>query len=597
MTAIERPRPLRDPTIPEPDESLRGLFVRALDRHHVPNAWAILKVVGGEHRNRVNLSEDERLDLPELARILGTPLEDLEARRYPRTSERNREFHGLDLCEYRIENRARRFSPNGLAEAPYARAVWELRDLPYCKVGWDLLTDRCVECPERTRQGWTRPNGVDRCDVCGRPLASMTTAPVARELREDLRLASDLADPIAAVRMAALARLHPRIGADGNRSALFATTMRIRNLVSAAPDPVQDVEALHAACRALLRWPEGIGDLTPAPSVSETRWLAAADAYLALGRASADAAGTCRRTPLLSMSYPRFAVELRRTGDLIGIRPAYELGRTSDETLRYGMESGRLPFVLVQRGSKEVPMMSPADVVSFAREWHRRQSPGTVGYRLGIGPSAVEAIAERDLLPDRGMRLPGEPPHFLEEDVDHFVARIEEAASRTDDRSDLPLHTALMIVHGRLKPWASVVRGMLDNTLPFRLIYGDQPILRRSMVDRGRLRLICSMHDQEPGVDRPTPSSLQHMEALHTLNGSNGAALAGLTPIGTNPRRYATADVLKLATAGISAGEWGLREGIDPRVAWQTLRRAGVPEIATGLFDRSRAERCRPRWQ
>ncbi|WP_242416546.1 hypothetical protein [Sphingomonas panni] len=596
MIAIERPRPLRDPTIPEPDESLRGLFARAIVAHHLPNAWAILKVVGGEHRNRVNLSEDERLDPAELARILRTPLDELEARRYPRTIARNRLFFGMEICEYRIENRSRRFSPNALAKAPYARAVWELRDLPYCKVGWDMLTDRCVDCRERTRQGWTRPNGVDRCDSCGRPLAAMKTAPVAFELRDDLRLASDLADPIPAVRQAALARLHPMIGVDEKRGELFATTMRIRNMISAAPDPARDVAALHAACRALLRWPEGIDDLVPAPAVSEGRWSAAADAYLALSRAPADEAsgGNVAKigweAPLLSAASPRIAIEMRRTGDLIGIRQAYELARTSDDTLRYGMDSGRLPFVLSRRGAKEVPMMVPADVLAFAREWHRRRSPGPVGRRLGIGPAAVEAIAGDELLPDRGMRRPGEAPHFLDDDVDLLIARLEKAASRTGDDRDLPLLTAVMIVHGRLKPWASIVRAMLCGTLPFRLVDGDGPVLGRSMIDRRRLHLIGAMHDREPTSDRKAPPMLQQLEAMHTLNTTKSYVLDELTPIGNKPRCYATADVLALGAAGMTAGEWALRRGIGVHAAWRILCHSGIPRVAKGLFARVAAE-------
>ena len=595
-TPFERPRPLRDPTIPEPDESLRGLFARAIAKHHLPNAWSILRFVGGQHRNRINLSEDERLDMPELARILGTPLAEIEARRYPRTNARNRSFFGLDLCEQRIENRLRRFSPNALSSAPYARAVWELRDLPFCSFGWDLLRDGCSNCPTGTRQGWTRPNGVDRCDVCGRPLSEMTTALVPEEFHAGLRLVSDLADPVASVRRAALGKLHPAIGSEENRSALFVTIMRIRNLISTALDPVCDVEALHAACRALLRWPEGIEDLTPAPGVSWTRWSAAADAYMALGRRPENAASDGNsderdwKTSLACVTSPRIAAELRRRGDLIGIRTAYELGRTSAETLRYGMDSGHLPFVMVRRGRKDVPMMVPDDVTAFANEWHRRQAPGTVGYRLGLGPAGVEAIAAPDLLPDRGLRLPGEPSHFLEDDVDLFVARIKDAASETANECDLPLLTAVMIVHGRLKPWASIVRALLNGTLPFRLVEGDQPVIRRSMVDRERLYAISRMYDREPSADRPLPSVLQKLEAMHTLNSSNGDALTGLVPVGTNPRLYATADVLTLGAAGITAGEWALRRRMDPRVAWQQLRRANVPEVAKGLFDRIRAE-------
>lgn len=52
---------------------------------------------------------------------------------------------------------------------------------------------------------------------------------------------------------------------------------------------------------------------------------------------------------------------------------------------------------------------------------------------------------------------------------------------------------------------------------------------------------------------------------MHTLNSTKSYVLGELKPIGDKSRRYATADVLALGAAGMTAGEWALRRGIRPR--------------------------------
>jgi hypothetical protein len=225
---MARVRPLRKATTPIEGESARGLVCRALGDHGVPLSFNVLRRIGMQHRNVVTISEDADIDVEELARIIRVDADEIEERRYRPLGRKRYSFFGLELPSRAIEKRVRRFSPGSLSTSPHCRAIWELRDLPFCPESWELLLDRCV-CG--VKQGWIRLNGVHRCDDCGRLLSKMPTHSVAQNLREALSIASGLASPLLKDQEAARARLPLSLrGVD--RARLFECVLRLRRALA-----------------------------------------------------------------------------------------------------------------------------------------------------------------------------------------------------------------------------------------------------------------------------------------------------------------------------------------------------------------------------
>ena len=105
---------LRHPTIPILAESARGLFARACGNHNIPHSWMVLRHVGAIFRNRIDLSENDNLDLNTLGHILKIDEGELRARTYPLVASKRRSFFGMELSVLSFETRTRRFSPVAL---------------------------------------------------------------------------------------------------------------------------------------------------------------------------------------------------------------------------------------------------------------------------------------------------------------------------------------------------------------------------------------------------------------------------------------------------------------------------------------------------
>lgn len=239
---MTRVRPLRKATTPIEGESARGLFCRALGRHGVPLSFTVLRRLGAQHRNRVTISEDPDIDVEEMARTIHVDVAEFEEYRYQPLGKRHYLFFGLTLPSSAIEKKVRRFSPGSLAKSPHIRAIWELRDLPFCPESWELLIDCCV-C--RVRQGWIRLNGVHRCDDCGRPLSNTPTQRVPQELHHGLSLVAGLSSPLKDKQEIALAMLPPFLR-DIDRKTLFNCIVHLRRALAVeGAGWLEDVKALH----------------------------------------------------------------------------------------------------------------------------------------------------------------------------------------------------------------------------------------------------------------------------------------------------------------------------------------------------------------
>ncbi|WP_242095358.1 TniQ family protein [Sphingomonas sp. CROZ-RG-20F-R02-07] len=617
-------RPLRKATTPIDGESARGLFCRALGDHGVPLSFTVLRRLGAQHRNVVTIAEDPEIDLEEMGRIIRVDVGELEQRRYKPLGMKRYLFFGLVVRSTAIEKKVRRFSPKSLAMFPHMRALWELRDLPFCAESWDLLVDSCV-C--KAKQGWIRLNGVHRCDDCGRPLANVKTEQVPKQLQSGLSLVAGLANPLPEMQKIAIESLPERLrGID--RSRIYDCILQLRRaLIDENPDWSTDLLALHAACVAVLAWPTGIADLRPAASTAPSTWNRALSGYANLvpaqvqpvfsvrPRSGAGAKRTVSpkrgvRGPAASVQPRRPAVALPHSQDLppasagvtpapsshksalIGIRPAYELAKLSPETLVAARSNNLLARHERLRGGRIVPAFDPQELVRFADLFRSRLSAESVGYRLGMGRRAVQDITACGHISANGISLVNDEAWFTEPNVAIFEARVVNGA-RPSLRDPINLRSALMAVHGRPKPWGEVVGAMLAGDLPYAFEDVDGKLFENALVEGSSAAAIGRMASTTLSgahIERVTKS-----EALEILNATNkSSAVAALDSSGTNPVTFKLGDVTSLAQRGVSVLEIATATGRSAASTYHVVARAGIMTVAHGLWDRLQAERIFP---
>ncbi len=571
---------LRDPTIPILGESGRGLFARACGNHNIPHAWMILQHAGATFRNRVDISESDAIDLDALGRILKVNSAELRARTYRLVSSRRRSFFGVELSDLSFETRVRRFSPAALRASSHMRALWEIRDLPYCVEGWDLLQTHC-RCG--VRQGWTRMTKVDCCDGCGRPLAErVEPIPVPVAYQEALSLPALLLSPLPNHQDRARAMLSDRI-ARQERSAICETIIAVSKALARGVNATgwESIKAVHVAAEAVLAWPEGIDDVARPDGISRKHWAQLVAKYDSLRSREPTRSGAHDANP-----------------KLVGIRKAVAIGRASPEVLLKAREAGLLTEHSVRLlGRGHFDAFDVAELKRFAKDYSGRLSFPALAKAMGLPLYAAEQIVATGRLRTNGISLDGEGRFVSEVDYAGFIQELISAGSKIRAKGAgsniVPLRLASQAIGGRLKPWGKIFAAMLDGKVRFVLASGEAPLLQRISIHAGDVATIRRLAaDTSDSADLPTSTTIHKQDALEILN------IVGDTPVLVDlpfsqraGKLYEIHAVLDRAVKIITLPEIAQRTGWSISRAFHEMRKKEVPMFFAGCWCRERAER------
>lgn len=563
-------RRLFDPVTPVPGESLRSIVARSCRANHLPNSFGLLQHLGLVHRNRVNVSEDPNIDPAQLAWAMRVEEAEVAARRYAPKGRGHIDFFGIEVGSRRIEASRRRFSPIALgivaADRPaHHRAVWELRDVPFCLEGWDMLQDRCHCEKGGILQGWSRTaDHVDECDRCGDPLTRIEPIPVPDAMRPALSILRAIIPPVQETR-ATSAHLLPEPLRTADRSSVFRMITRLADAIdpNASDHPAEDagarLHALHAACDAVRNWPRGLEEIRlpprSAPSAADHlarawRKLAHSPVRPARGRGTRGGA----EAP-------------------VGIRRATEIARLSPEVLTDAWAHGLLTRHERSHGQRTLPAFSPAELVRFGQAWRDRREPDSLAHELGLPRYGVEQIAATRRIVADAPAVPGTGPHFTPAAVRSFLDALDEAAQPLVD--EIPLKLAMRFAGGRMKPWGAVFDLLLNGRLPFDLDEGTR-LLDRIRIPWDRAFEIANLSSC-PGDGA---AMVVQNDALEILNASGDLdhLLSELPAKGRNPKYYLKADVELLADTIVTIPEIAARMWLNPASAYQELRRRKLAE-------------------
>ncbi|MBD8548906.1 hypothetical protein IFT82_19525 [Sphingomonas sp. CFBP 8760] len=507
--------------------------------------------------------------------------DEVRSRRYEPLGPGRVSFFGFGVNHRRIATRTRRFSPAALRADEtglphYHRAMWELSDIPFCLEGWDMLQDGCGCEIGGVVQRWTRTaTRVEECDRCGDPLAWIDPVPVPERMRQSLGILATLF-PERLMAGLDVGAVLPEPLRTVDRGPVLDIVLSLARAIDpgSSERPFEEAEtrlaALHSACDALVRWPDGLTDVELDPDVSKITTERLRVAWH--GLAPLARAGGVPRT--------RAAVSARSDGASatkpVGIRPATEIARLSPEVLTTAWEHGLVTRHRRVHGARLLPAYDPAELTALGDAWRSRREPAALAYELGLPLYGLEQLAASGTLIADAVSLPGTGSFFTPGRVDAFLKALSDGQRPMAD--PVSLRQLMRRAGGRLKAWGRVIGALLSGDIPYALV-GDGRLIDRIVVPAAAREAIDVLASG-PGVDNGDASGAMMIQrdALEVLNAPQDGAnlLAGLANTGINPKMYRIGDVVRRAGEIVVLPEIAAILGRDLASVHEAIVRCGL---------------------
>lgn len=623
IALMNRPQLTGDPIVPVPGESLRSIVARTCRENGLPNSFGLLGPLGLLHRNKVRVSEGNDIDPADLAHAMKLPEHEVTSRRYEALDLGYVDFFGMQVNKTRINNTVRRFAPAALRESSHHRALWELRDLPFCLESWDMLIDTCP-CPTElnsTVQRWTRTGSrVSECDSCGNPLHELPSQFVPPQLRENLAIMRELLGPEIDDRD--LTPTLPQQIAHTDRGRIF-DCLRLMSEI-AVGGKIEGLDDIFAD--AVLRWYQACEALRAWPNAFPGHWIAQETVpgayayrhgfYLDLGtepgmrlveykqktrsKKSSVHQGTSR--PKQSAEDREIKRRARRAAEReqrrnlpierkIGLRPASEAAKLDPETMSRAQAEGMLAKFERQHGSRTLPAFDREEAIRFGRNWNARVPVSKVAFDFEISHHGVEQLAAMGILNASAPRFEEEGPHFTQQDIDLFRNDLL-AHGTTGAENWVTLQDAMRAIDDRPKPWGPAIRMMLNGDIAYRIPPGFGFSLPRIEIRRSDLPIISEPRFETR--DHPdmifSPSMVQRdVCELFNLKESKADAISFLPSSGIMPKRYFREQVEAERARILSHTELARRFSTTWQKVSDRLNSARVECTAGNYFDREAA--------
>lgn len=600
-----------------PGESFNGAVARWADEAGgVERMIDLTSAAGIRYGHRQQAAMADEGEIRALAAEMSVDADELLARATPYapgdwTNHRHPMTFGHAVVPTQlIEKRVRRFSPAGLALSPHHRALWDVRLLPACTETGQILLGGCGD-PDCDPTGWRATLGIDRCEHCMTDLTTLLAPSVPETTRSALAgfarlLSHDRSEhdavlstlPAAVAGLAAgdvvdlLVRLLPVV--DSRLPIALHTLL--------ASDPAVLVEAVAAAWRAIVEWPDGLDRIVAARVASRTgrhndgnrgrtmRLLSRkcqrgaspevvaliADWRRSVSVDGADGAGLARRT-----------VTATEVAALSGLDTAkvIEYRRAGVFDVRFVLDQDR-PETRFDRAEQEGIRAALSDRISDE------------GARAALGMSChgVEQLAAMGLLariehPFFAVHFAG--PQISRTSLDALLAAVRSLAVPSA-RATLPLRGAMKTVGGRMKPWGEAFRMIVAGELRFSLAAGGVPLSEAILVDPATVPLLRStvVHDRILHAMSPFMSKADAGEMLNLAPTKATQLLAHIeTGVGSHQKAVPLDLAARLARRHMSVAEIAARRGVHPLRAQIDAISAGVPFLGAGGFCRTTAER------
>ncbi|MGR3398422.1 MAG: hypothetical protein ACU0CL_05125, partial [Paracoccus sp. (in: a-proteobacteria)] len=490
------------------DEHLAGALCRATaaNGRRFPSEVLALVDIETLHPASIAATLDE-MDAAAIAELLGTEVASLRRATHPIADDGRCLFFGTSIRTKHREGPVRRVSPRGLANAPYIRAMWQLRPIGFDPRTKELLISDCPVCGAGL--GFSRTYGVCFCDRCARnddlgfvqPAVDLRDFPQPLVEIEDmaaLDFVTGLVDPDPTVRE----RFAPALDDDLtglDRGEIFDLCMAIVGVLNqdpkravtspAKPTTRSDYERLYTperlaeAGRIIMGWRTGFDGLCERARATAHDRPGFYGIKSELGQVYALTVDRTLTENVRKVVREAVLRNMATSSADIAVRRTEHRGRTDLITSQQASDRFGIALKLFQRlaktpelthhrasGTKKGPVLFAVDeIAALAALRGDLESASSVGLRLGIPNGAVSQLAQAGLIEKVTgpvlLTVVGKN-QYRRSTVDALIRDIEaKIGSGATGSFHIRLSKAMYRMPAGEKPWVALVKAVLAGRL------------------------------------------------------------------------------------------------------------------------------------
>jgi hypothetical protein len=525
-----------------------------------------------------------------------------------------RMVNGTSVPDRLIERAHRRFAPASLAISPHIRTLWHVRIFPFCEETWQILRDSCDECG--TKQGWYHAAGVERCDHCVSDLSRMSarTIPVddRKALREAIGLVSHDPDRVeASLQAIPIPGINAKTALDlivRLVPVVDNTLQTVRGMFRVGVDPKRLSSAVASAWCLLRSWPdaplkffgekladakESHQDGNAGRTMKFLRWSSGHNAAPSVREIVTDLRESCRLEGNDRTSKDgRLLVEPKEVERM--------LRREGSEVASIRRKGG-LATVFAIKNHHPCPMHFADDVDALKGRLNDRITLPFAAAPLGVPYYAISQFIEDGLLEplDHVFWRKFDDESTVRKSSVEALLRKLDLNTRTDLRDTKPIAVLSRVIGGGLKPWHSIVRLLLNGTVPYEMPRERRGVLRmrvpRSAVEEfAKLEAILIPHPTTPTAmsirdagEVLNLSAVSYTEVFRRMRG--GVQRKGDTSVSMG-------STLELAREHMSISEFAGRLRLSTQKAQNKADAVGLFRVGNCGFLRSEAKLILRAW-
>lgn len=595
------------PVFPAPGETLPGYLLRNVQPNHLPSIKPLLEVAGAhivlnsDCIGRVGQAADRLYEAFGVPPAAWSGLWGVESELGGR-----RRLGGVWLTPKQIDS-IRRHVPHSHASGAPDKAIWMVRDLGFCPVSWEFLTDRCPR-PGCQPLFWTAATTFEVCGYCETPVSAGQRRTVPKTLRPTLSWLSSLfGDEFAVGRaMGALPAALEIPTATDAYDLVLAIARPLRVMVDVSLHGRVNLEPadLVRACRFLLDFPRSHWDLLQHGPAVVSAFRTRLETLMRYSHRPA-----VRSDLIRIMQYGR--PERGKTdpvwdSEWLSTTEAAALMRVERSDVRLLIDEGLLPEDSALGGRHRLHSSLKRSHVERLRAELSAQMPlREFSSRTGLKRAEVEQLFGLDLLAESksaASRLVNRGVHITRDSADGFVEQVTTRVVDESSEGDVALREVMRGVGGRAKPWARVLKAVLDGALPGG-VRGD----REGRITDLKVHHVTARHllmggpaDGLPYAFQPgdlagwdrleiTPSEVENHLNCTAQDVCWLVKRGLLEPVSSEdgPARYEKSQVEQLGRRLITTREVSARLGRKPTELWPELQSISLGgSLGQGFYER-----------
>jgi hypothetical protein len=527
------------PVQPYADEAFASVVARATRANVLGSTQIILREVGLELAHPGTAGQEIGGRTHHLAQILGCSEVELQAIVHPYIDAEKRivkwgpgTMRRSDLLLDR-----RRIAPEAVRAAPYVRADWLCRYLPYDPTTGEELLDTCPSCNNVLR--WSRAWGIGSCENCREDISNVVQPKLPANLLEPYRRFAGLLSIVPEIRESARETLDQALS-EIPQPILVDLILSLGIALGAEPKPIgrarlrqlgnAEMAAAAAAGMELIEdWPNRAQRRTRTLIEGRGEEGDRKDVIRAIRSLGSERAFHRQQVELFREVLPEIFADTRRAVGLLDgpVFLQWDICRQagiSSQEVRSLAEAGVLP-VRVVSGDKRCNIQFSADEAEEFCQRRRASIPiETVASRLGLPIYAIEQLIDAELLEQElhpAVLLIDQQPRVTHASFELLRQRLANRFLPSDDRTGLiTLQRLSRRFGGGLKAWDQVLGAIVSGEVT---IYRAADRTGRSLIDQ----VMCAPESFVVGLSswssnlrngQPRQAQMSQRDASEVLN-------------------------------------------------------------------------------